>query len=128
MKKFIIIYIFISITLLISCNFSDTIIELPGGYGYVHEGSACHNSFVDKDNRVKNFRVNNLKFNDNFIVFKVLDSLKCVNNDLENLSDGDYKYYIYDIENKVHFGPLEKQVYKTKFSNLKISSDLDLDK
>lgn len=127
MKK-IKILVSISVILLVSCNFSDTIIELPNGYGYVREGSACYNSFVDKDNRVKNFRVNNLKFNEKFIVFNVLDSLKCVNNDLGNLKDGDYKYYIYDIENKVNFGPLEKQVYKTKFSNLKISTDLDLDK
>jgi Protein of unknown function (DUF3997) len=126
MKK-IKILVLISVILLVSCKY-DIINKLPGGYGYVPEGSPCHNSFIDKDNNVLNFRVNNLKFNENFIVFKVLDSLKCANNDLENLKDEDYRYYIYDIENKVNFGPLEKQVYKTKFSNLKISTDLDLDK
>ena len=65
---------------LLSCNMSDYNEEITNGYQYNFESSdKCLNSIINSEKRIEDFGVFDIKYNDIYISYYVLDSSFCAN-------------------------------------------------
>jgi hypothetical protein len=124
-NSFIIIISFFS---LYSCNFSDSISEITNGYSYSFESDDnCLNSIVSPDGTIEDFGAFEIKYNDKFIAYSVLDSLYCdelsksksINVKPDNLK---CKHYIIDVEKKVKSKNLDIKIFEKKIDSLELTS------
>ena len=110
---------------LLSCNMSDYNEEITNGYQYNFESSdKCLNSIINPEKRIEDFGVFDIKYNDIYISYYVLDSSFCANRQYDEKIDTiKAKGYIINTETYLKIGPLSReknQLYRRKLKINKV--------